>query len=132
MGANGVDLPVVAPIRVLVANIRGVQFQLIEELIEQQPDMRIVRQVQGQIELLVAIGEGIDVLLLGALRVHPIPGICTHILSEFPELKILVLTSAGSMAMVYWRGLRRHQIRTVSMVTLPMSIRSAYQLNPAQ
>jgi hypothetical protein len=138
--ANSGKVPVVSDhdaesrstiIRVLAANLSAVLIGLAVQLIAQQPDMVLVGQVHGSIDLLVAVGHGVDVLILGAPQVYPMPAICSHLLNEYPDLRILVVTSTGEAAMLYWLGLRRQQLSAVSAVALISSIRHAYALNAA-
>ncbi len=118
-------------IRVLIANLSGVLLQLILELIGREGDMELIGQVQGSIEVLEFAGESIDVLVLGAESPYPLPGICSHLLSEYPNLRILVVAGSGENATLYWLGLRRQQLRKISGATLLTGIRRAYKLNPA-
>jgi hypothetical protein len=119
-----------APIRVLVANMSERLAQPVLQLIREQSDMTLVGQVQDNVNLLLAVGAGVDVVILGAPQVHPPPGICSHLLSEFPNLKILVLAMTSNLAVLYWLGLRHRQVNLVSATTLVKTIRRAYSLNP--
>jgi hypothetical protein len=119
-------------IQILLASLPVVLEELVAQLIQQQPDMQLVGHVQGEVELLLAVRHDLDVLILGAPTAQPLPGICTHLLGEYPGLKIVVITASGDLAVLYWLGLRHHQLRTVSLATLPGSIRHAYTLNPTE
>src|SRR5690242_520866 len=119
-------------IRVLLANISGVLSELVIELLDQQPDIRIVGQVQDPVDLLVRAGEGVDVLVLGAAELDPPPGICSHLLLKYPDVRIIVLAATGEMALLLWLGLRRRRLRVVSGSTLLAFLRRAYSLNPAE
>ena len=119
------------PMRVLLANLSGVVAQLVAQLIQQQPDMVLVGPVHGDMELLMAVGEGADVVVLGATHTDEPPGICSHLLCEFPFLRILLLKSSGDTATLYWLGLRNQRLKTVTDTSLLTTIRRAYTLNPA-
>ena len=116
-------------IRVLVANLPVSLFERVMSLAVQQPDIVLVGQVQDPVELLMAVGSGVDVLILGAPQADPMPGICSHLLSEYPDLRILVLASTGEAAILYWLGLRRQQLHPLSAAALLSGIRHAYSLN---
>ena len=130
-------------IRVLVADLSGIMLELVTRLVEAQPDMTLVGQVQeqqGQVGLLFAVVRasamadapqaiGVDVLVLGAQQVNPPPSICSRLLSEFPNLRILALSPNGDATMMYWLGLRRYKLRTVSQSSLLAGIKKAYRLN---
>lgn len=119
------------PIRILAANLSDVLTDLIVEMIEQQPQMRIVGQVQGQLEVLVAAQMGVDVVILGAPKVKPAPGITSHLLNEFPYIKILVLSTTEDGAMGYWLGMHRCRIDRSTMETLLNGIEELFKITPS-
>jgi hypothetical protein len=86
--------------------------------------------VQGQIDLLLGVAEGVDVLVLYTPRGVQLPGICTHLLAEFPDLRIIVLAPEKHAARLYWLGLRQQRIKDATAEELLASIRQAYALNP--
>lgn len=117
-----------APTRVLVANLPGVVFDVLLPVIDDQADMVLVGKVQGRLETLLAVMDGVDVLVLGASQVSPAPGICSQLLGEFPHLRILVLSFSGDASRVYWRGVRGQRIAPVSGTTLLAAIRASRNL----
>lgn len=118
-------------IRVLLADLPGVMSDLLSDVIRGQPDMTLVGMAQDGIDLLVAAGQGVDVVIMGASQLSPPPGICTHLLSEYPDLRILVLAQSGDQAALYWLGLRRQRVHVLSAQTLMTNIRRVYRINPA-
>lgn len=117
-------------IRVLIAHMQGTLAPQIVQHILEQPDMLLVGQIQNQINLLLAIDMGVDVLLMTSSDVIQLPGIGTHLLSEYPHLRIIVIESGQAMAMMYWLGLRQRELSVVSTETLLDDIRYAFVLNP--
>src|SRR4051812_10848720 len=91
------------PIRVLVADFSRTLPLHAVEMIRQQPDMVVVEQARDRVALLAASRRA-DVVLLSAGQTAPPPGICSHLLSEFPCLRILVYAAGGGA--LYWFGLR--------------------------
>lgn len=116
------------PICVLVANLSGVILELIVRLIQEQSDMRLVDIAHSHLEILAGIDEEVNLLLLGVKKLHPLPAICSHLLSENPHLKIIVLTANGEHAKIYWLGLYQQQMHTVSANTLLDAIRYVYEI----
>lgn len=114
---------------VVVSNLTNLMYELVENLISQQPDMRLLGQVNDNLTLLSAGAEA-DLVIMGAPTLEPLPSICTHLLSEYPDLKILVLTPSGEMATLYWMGLRRRHLRRLTATSLIRSLRLAGELNP--
>ncbi|NTU85366.1 MAG: hypothetical protein HGA45_39445 [Chloroflexales bacterium] len=120
------------PIRVLMANISGVPAELLAVMIASQPDMLLVGQVDDQVDLLLAVGEGVDVLIFGAPATQPLPGVCSNLLAEFPDLRIVVLAATGEAAALYWLGLRRRRLGAPTAASLKRQIRGAFRLNPVE
>lgn len=120
------------PIRVLVANVPTVLYELMARSIQLQPDMVLVGQVDCQLPHLLIAADGVDVLVLGADRANPLPRICGDLLSKFPFLRILVLATASDSATLYWLGLRRQRLAMVSVARLVYGIRQAFAIDQTQ
>lgn len=118
-----------AMIHVLIANLSGVVAEMVQQTVQQQPDLRLLGSVEGGLEIDAAVAET-DVLVLGADEVYSPPEICLRLLSDYPNLKILVLTTTNDEAIAYWRALHSHQMQVVSSQTLIESIRQIYSLSP--
>ncbi len=114
------------PIRVLVAHLPGAMVERIKPMIGHQQDMLLVGEVDDHLELLLAAGDNVHVVVLGASRVRPPPGICSHLLSEYPDVKILVLETGGTAAAFYWMGVCQQSTRMKTPEALVTLIRRAY------
>lgn len=130
MEPTGQADPAFATTRVVVANLTGVLGQRVCRSIGQAPDMVLVGQSTGNLDMLLTITPDTDVLLMGAPDPDLLPGICSHLLNEFPFLKILVLAETGDTATLYWLGLRREPLTMVSTAAVLGVIRHARRLNP--
>lgn len=130
IGANTGHEDAAPPIRVLAANLSDALAESVTQTIQQQADMVLVGEVQGQLELLLAMDEGIHVVVLGAPKPYPLPAICTHLLGEYPHLRIVVLGTSCNKATTYWLGLRRRSLGTFSTRKLVNGIRRARRVNP--
>lgn len=117
-------------IHVLVAGLSGVTLQVVIEAISKQPDIILVGQVQTQLELLLNVDTSIDVVILGVDDATLPPGISTHLLNEFPRLKILALSTTQNTAAIYWLGIRHQPVNVASTGELVHGIRHAAQLMP--
>jgi DNA-binding transcriptional LysR family regulator len=118
------------PIRVLLSSAPSALSQQINWLIEQQPDMRLVGEVDDRIQLLVAAAMGVDVVIIVSDNLNPPPGIGEHLLGEFPDLRIVVMSPGGERATLYWNGLRRRRLNVSLPNGLATGIRRAHSLNP--
>jgi hypothetical protein len=115
-------------IRVLITNLSQAVADRVAVLIQSQQDMLLMERVEGKIEVMLAAKDA-DVLILGAPQVNPAPGICSHLLSEYPELRIVVMTPDGDQSMLYWRGMRRRRLDSSSLPTVVSNVRRSYRLN---
>jgi hypothetical protein len=120
-------------IRVLVAYLANTQPSILEQL-ALEPDIVVVAEVRdhdrtpSRIELLVAAGADIHVVVLVATRAYPLPAICSHLLHEYPHLRILVVPSGRRRPVLYWLGLRHRRIPG-GAVRLSSSIRNAHAID---
>jgi len=120
-----------APIRILIANLSDLLTQFIIEMVDQQPQMQIVGQVQGQLEILIAAQKGVDMVILGTPHLKPVPGIVSHMMNEFPNMKILVLSTIEGKGKGYWLGIHHCRIEYSTADTLQDSIHSLFKKVPS-
>jgi hypothetical protein len=107
-----------AAIRVALADLpAALQDSLVQE-VSRQTDMRVVGSKVGtvteRVDLLLAVTQGVDVLVLGTPDAASPPGICDHLLTECPDLVILLVSHTGEAATMHWLGPRRYKLRRVS------------------
>jgi hypothetical protein len=115
----------ITPIRIVLANMPEVVLRLTEEAIQSQPDMRVVQVAHNLVELLVMAKEA-DLVLIGAKAVYPPPGIISHLVSEFPFVKIVVLASEGEESAGYLLGLQHIALTIDSTQDLVKTIRQLH------
>jgi hypothetical protein len=118
------------PTRILMANLTETLTRLIVDIVSQHLQMQIVGQVQGQIEVLFAAQGGVDMVILGAPHLKPAPGLVSHILSEFPDTKILVLSTTEERGTGYWLGVRRCRFDYATDESLLTSIQTLSKITP--
>lgn len=116
-------------IQIVIANLPEIWMQMLAQVITRQPDMIVAQRVQGDIELLLAVSRDTDLVILGAVQTHTAPGVCSHLLNEFPALKILVLGFSGNQAAFYWLSVRRKSVEVRSSEMLVNAIRGICQVD---
>ncbi|MBU7587373.1 MAG: hypothetical protein KAF91_31845 [Nostoc sp. TH1S01] len=116
-------------IRVLITNLRGVIATIVEQAIQQQPDIELLGNV-NEWEALIPFLPRADILVLNVENVYSPPESCFQILHEYPNLKIFVLNTRDDEAIIYWRALYCQQIQIISSQTLIESIRQIHSLSP--
>lgn len=122
-------------IQILLADLPVILANAVVTRIEAQKDMRVLGYANGPIELLrkakeAKITTGVDVIILGTEVLHPPPGICSHILNEIPELKILVVSTRESTGIAYWLGIKQIVIQELSSEQLITEIRRLHFTTP--
>jgi DNA-binding NarL/FixJ family response regulator len=89
-------------VKVLLANASEAMPTGLATLLQQQSDIAVVGTVLDPVELLVTVGDTqADVVVVTLPDSGEMPGICSHLLHEYPQLLILALSSARTRACVY-------------------------------
>ena len=110
-------------IRVLPARLPGMILDMLARVAVDQSDLEIIEEIGDGVELLVAVGQThADVVVLG-LRDSELPGICSHLLSEYPDLKILGVTADGRRGFLYELRPQRIPLGEISPEKLCAAIR---------
>ena len=113
-------------IKVMLASRPKIISDVIQNIIERQPDMNMVGDVVDPIKLLFAVKETpVDVVIVTPLKTDGEPRICRHLLAENPELKIIVLMAGGKTAFLLESGSTKKQIDEPSVDTIVEIIRNS-------
>jgi hypothetical protein len=118
-----------ANIRVLTFNLPLVVADWVHQMLQQQSDIDCTEPI-NEWDAVVAMMHQTDVLLLGTDDVYVLPECCFQLLGDYPRLKIVLLTTAGNEAIVYWRALHCQQMQVTSSQLLIEAIRQIYALSP--
>jgi DNA-binding NarL/FixJ family response regulator len=91
----------VAPILVLLAMLPPMVRDALKEVVADQADMRVVGEVNDPVAVLLAVGRTqADVVVLG-MQDTELPGIASHLLDQYPHLKILAISPERRQAFRY-------------------------------
>jgi hypothetical protein len=113
-------------IKVMLASRPKMLSAIIRNMIDHQPDMIMVGDVIDPIKLLFAIKETpVDVVIVTPLKANGEPKICSHLLLEYPSLKIFTLPANGEAAYLYQSGAPKMRIDDPSGQELLSVIREA-------
>lgn len=113
-------------IKVLLANQAQMPRELMAELTLGQPEMDVKGEVLDPIEILLAVGEyPVDVVVLDLSDPGQEPGICSHLLAEYPDLLVLALAPDLGEGFLYRRTLEKQQLAEVSKAEILAAIRKA-------
>ena len=99
---------------------------IIKNIIEHQPDMIMVGDVVDPIKLLFAVkATPVDVVIVTPLKANGEPRICSHLLAENPQLKIIVLMDGGKTAFLFESGSKTKRIDEPSADSIVEIIRNS-------
>jgi DNA-binding transcriptional LysR family regulator len=97
--------------RIIVGGLPEILLQVVVDLLQRQPDVIVTAVVHDPVDLLVAATEEPDLAVIGSPQTEPLPGIVSHLLTQFPALKVLVLTPQNDEVMACWMGLKQQSFR---------------------
>ena len=113
-------------IKVMLASRPKMLSDVIQNIIKRQPDMIMVGEVVDPIKLLFATMETtVDVVIVTPLKSNGEPKICSHLLAEHRQLKVVTLSSDGEAAYLYQSELPRLRIDEPSGKSIINAIRTA-------
>lgn len=112
-------------IRILLANRPQMMRELVREMIKRQSDMEVVGEVLNPVDLLVAVRESEADAVILALKDSREVGLCSHLLTGYPNLTIVGLTSDGKNAFIEQLCPRRVEIVDPSEKSILNALRQA-------
>ena len=81
---------------VLIGALSILQERRITRLLESQPDVEVVAGIRDPLELLLVVRETCaDVVILPVQEDGKEPGVCSHLLAEYPRLTIFGVSPGG-------------------------------------
>ena len=90
-----------------------------------EPDLDIVGQVIHPIDALLELGSTKpEVVVIDLPTSGEDPGLCSHLLAERPEVKVVAVSSGGETSIVYETGVTRRYIPDASPEGVTRFIRS--------
>ena len=111
-------------IKVLLANSPRMLRESLKELIQRQDDMEVVGEVLDPLEVLLSVNEyDADVVVVSLPETLEDPGICSHLLVEYPRLVILALSAGCEEAVLYSQCIRREALSGTSSDEILSAIR---------
>jgi DNA-binding NarL/FixJ family response regulator len=114
------------PVRVLLANKPRALRTRLARLLRLQSDIEVAGTVLDPIDLLSAVGETQAAVVVVTLPASgEMPGICSHLFYEYPELVILALSSTQSRAYVYRQVIEVEQLSSPSDEDILAAVRKA-------
>ena len=114
-------------IKILLLDIPEEMQDVLESAIQRQSNMETVGEAFDPINLLLTVDDtDADVVVMGHPDADRMPGICTHLLAEYPDLLILTLSTQDSRAFLYERNITQKEIAFQSPEDLIAKIGEAF------
>jgi len=89
-------------ITVMLASRPKLLSEIIRNMIERQPDMKVVGEVLDPLQLLHTFRQTpVDVVIITPLKANGVPKICQLLLMEYPLLKIVTQSVKGENIYLY-------------------------------
>jgi DNA-binding NarL/FixJ family response regulator len=114
-------------INILMMNVPDEIRTALKELIQSQGNMKMVGEASDPIHLLLTVNDTqADVVIMGDTPSDRVPGICTHLLAEYPDLLVLTLSTQQQRAFLYQRKITRDELLDASPEGLITKISEAF------
>ena len=103
-------------IRVLLALDSPLLRELLRKLIEREPDMEVVDEVDDPVDLLFGTDLAeVNVVIHSWPESREMPGICTHLLAEYPDLLLVGIPPGAERAYACRQAIATIPLRTSSL-----------------
>ena len=88
--------------------------ELLRRVIEEKSEMEIECEVFDPIDLLLAVKDTeADVVVMNLSESHRTPEICTHLLTEFPDLLVIGISAQSDRAYAYRSAIVKQECLSV-------------------
>jgi len=110
-----------------MVDVPGSLRNLLQEVIEHQENMVMVGEAFDPVDLLLTVNEtDADVVIMGHPQADRMPGICSHLLAEYPILLILIISTIDQRAFLYERKITQEEVSYTIPEDLIARVNEAY------
>lgn len=114
-------------VKILMVDVPSSLRNLLQKVIEHQENMVVVGEAFDPVDLLLTVNEtGADVVIMGHPQAEPMPGICSHLLAEYPILLILIISTTDRRAFLYERKITQEEVSYTIPEDLIARVNEAY------
>jgi len=107
------------PVKILLGKINAEWMAILADLVRSDTGLEIVGVLESPLDVLLRTKElGADVVVLSQLRDGGEPGICSHLLLEYPNVALLLLPASPGPNIVWRMVLRKQNLGDASPTTL--------------
>jgi chemotaxis response regulator CheB len=114
-------------VKILMVDVPSGLRNLLQDVIQRQENMLVVGEAFDPIDLLLTVNEtDADVVIMGHSQADSMPGICTHLLIEFPILLVLTVSTIDQRAFLYRRQITQEEVSYTIPEDLIARVNEAY------
>ena len=114
-------------VKILLVDVPSELRNVLQNVIEHQENMLVVGEAFDPVDLLVTVDESdADVVIMGHPDADQMPGICTHLLAEFPILLIMIISTIDQRAFLYERKITQEEVSYTIPEDLIARVNEAY------
>ena len=114
-------------VKILMVDVPSDLSSLLQDVIQRQQNMLVVGEAFDPIDLLLTVNDtDADVVIMGHPQADSMPGICTHLLAEFPILVILIVSTIDQRAFLYERKITQEEVSYTDPEDLIARVNEAY------
>ncbi len=111
-------------VRVLLANRPRMLRESLRGMLERQADIEVTAVAPDPVELLAEVGRTeAEVVLVTLPESGGDPGICSHLLAQYPELLVIALSPVDERAVVFKQVITREELMPLAERDLLQAIR---------
>ena len=116
-------------VKILLGGITLVWKQIFREFADSTEGLEIVGEVHEPLDLLLQAKElRPDVVVLSQLEHGGEPGICSHLLLEYPNLGVVLLPTNTGAGRLSWMVLGKGMMQDASRASLRAALREIYRV----
>ena len=110
-------------VKILIGDIGGEWRTKLREIVDNADDLEIIGETEQPISLLLeASNPDADVVVLAQTPQGEEPGVCSHLLLEYPNLAVVLVPSVGGATVC--RMVLRREVRDASKEALQAMLRN--------
>ena len=111
--------------RVLLACPQMEKSNIWKAILSHDPEIESIREAENGIDTLLEAGTTeADVVIIDLPPSGQDPGLYSHLLAEYPRVKVIAVSQDGNRAIKYERGIVRSQVQDTSPIGLKKLFRS--------
>ncbi len=116
------------PIRILLACPQMTKASLWKTILSEDPEIEIIGEADNAVDALLETGRTqAAVVVIDLPPSGQEPGLYSHLLEEYPDVKVIAVSWDGSQAIKYEKGIIRSQVQDTSPKSLKRLLRSLWR-----